>query len=207
MVSVQAKAVSPPVTSGISGVQSVGDVSGGSLVDSRDGKRYKVVKIGTQTWMAENLNYNANGSKCYSNQESNCQKYGRLYNWKTAKTACPNGWHLPSDADWNVLMKFVNPSCSDNKDCAGAGTKLKATSGWNKNGNGTDAFGFSALPGGYGGSDGSFSSVGDYGYWWSASEDDSNGAYDRIMYYISEDAGYNYYRGKSSLQSVRCLQD
>jgi len=195
VVPVQAKAV-----------QSIGDVSGGSLVDSRDGKRYKIVKIGNQTWMAENLNYNASGSKCYDNQESNCQKYGRLYNWSTAKTACPRGWHLPSDADWNVLMKFVNPSCSDNNDCAGAGTKLKAASGWNSNGNGTDAYGFSALPGGYGSSGGYFSHVGSYGYWWSSSEYGSNYAYSRYMGYNGESAFY-YNDGKSILYSVRCLQD
>jgi len=187
-------------------VKGSGGVSGGYLTDSRDGKKYKVVKIGTQTWMAENLNYNASGSKCYDNKESNCQKYGRLYNWNTAKTACPKSWHLPSDAEWNVLMKFVNPSCSDNSHCAGAGTELKATSGWISNGNGTDAYGFSALPGGFGSSDGSFLNVGLRGYWWSASEYSSNFAYHRDMGYDSVDALY-YYFYKSCLYSVRCLQD
>jgi len=113
---------------------------------------------------------------------------------------------LPSNADWNVLMKFVNPSCSDNKDCAGAGTKLKAASGWNSNGNGTDAYGFSALPGRYGHSVVTFFNVGYYGTWWSASENNSNYAYSRSMYYNNGDAGY-YDDGKSSLYSVRCLQD
>jgi len=101
-------------------------------------------------------------------------------------------------------MKFVNPSCSDNSKCAGAGTKLKATSGWN--GNGPDTYGFSALPGGAGVSDGSFYSAGYVGNWWSASEDNSYYAYRRSMYYASEDVRYNYY-GKSFLYSVRCLKD
>jgi len=180
-------------------VKSSGGVSGGYLTDSRDGKRYKVVKIGTQTWMAENLNYNASSSKCYDNQEGNCQKYGRLYDWNTAKTACPKGWHLPSDADWNVLMSSVGGEKT-------AGKFLKATSGWNENGNGTDKFGFSALPGGDGNSGGSFNNVGNYGYWWSSSEYNALSAYYRSMYYDNEYAYYDNYN-KDYLFSVRCLQD
>jgi len=177
-----------------------------SFKDTRDNKTYKITKIGKQTWMAENLNYNASGSKCYSNQESNCQKYGRLYNWNTAKTACPNGWHLPNDAEWDVLMKSVNPSCSPKANCANAGKLLKATSGWNSNGNGTDALGFSALPGGYGISV-SFSNVGDYGYWWSASEGHGNYANGLRMYYNNGYVDYSNI-GKFGLYfSVRCLQD
>jgi uncharacterized protein (TIGR02145 family) len=121
----------------------------GTFKDSRDGKTYKTVKIGNQTWMAENLNYNAKGSKCYgeggkvyyelkgensektlSNNEiqANCTKYGRLYDWETAKTVCPAGWHLPSRAEWNLL--------GDNA------KKLKATTGWYGDGSGTDDYGF-----------------------------------------------------------------
>jgi len=161
------------------------------LKDSRDGKVYELVRIGGQTWMAENLNYNASGSKCYSNLESNCDTYGRLYDWSTAKTVCPSGWHLPSQAEWDVLGNDAK--------------RLKATSGWGS-GNGTDDYGFSALPGGYGFSAGSFTTAGNNGYWWSASEYNSNDAYYRYMSY-----NYDYANWVSSykynLYSVRCLQD
>jgi len=182
--------------------------------------------------MAENLNYNVDGSKCYAEGvggvsadsiAKNCGKYGRLYNWATAmalpdsceyrscsslisakhKGICPSGWHLPSDADWNVLMKFVNPNCSD-RYCAGAGTKLKTTSGWNNYGNGNDNYGFSALPGG-GNSDGSFNNVGYYGYWWTTTADNYYAVIRPISCY---DDGVSWtYSYKVSLQSVRCVQD
>ncbi|MDR2584116.1 MAG: fibrobacter succinogenes major paralogous domain-containing protein [Fibromonadaceae bacterium] len=184
----------------------------GSFTDSRDGKTYKTVKLDNQTWMAENLNYNANGSKCYENQESNCAKYGRLYNWETAKSACPNGWHLPSDNEWQVLWDSSG---------ARAETMLKASSGWNddngKSGNGVDAVGFSALPGGSGHSSGSFSGVGDYGYWWPDTRFDASYAYiadyefnegravDEILFDI-EDGSKNNDEGYY-LYSVRCIQD
>ncbi|MDR2584036.1 MAG: PEGA domain-containing protein [Fibromonadaceae bacterium] len=171
---------------------------GSSFTDSRDNKTYKMVKIGNQTWMAENLNYNASGSKCYRNQESNCQKYGRLYDWNTAKTACPKGWHLPTEDEYGKLDNFVGATS--------AGKFLKAASGWNNNGNGNDKFGFSALPGGYGDSDGSFYNGGDFGYWWSASEYSSSDAKRRSMNYSNGDVSYHSY-GKGYLKSVRCLKD
>jgi len=182
----------------------------GKLTDTRDSKTYKTVEIGTQIWMAENLNYNATSGKSYC--YDNCEPYGRLYEWSTAITACPSGWRLPSDADWNVLMKFINPSCSDNKDCAGAGTKLKAISGWNsyegKSGNGTDDYGFSALPGGQGNDDGTFFRVGNGGTWWSSSEFDSgsNYAHYRTMGSGSENVIYSGYV-KWVGYSVRCVKD
>jgi len=174
-------------------------VKKGSFTDSRDGKSYKTVKFDNQTWMAENLNYNASGSKCYDNSESNCQKYGRLYDWETAKSACPKGWHLPSDEEWQILVDFAGGSSE-------AGTILKASSGWAENGNGTDAFGFSALPGGDGYSVGFFYGVGEYGYWWSATEYDASNAYGRYMVYSHADVRRVYY-GKSLYSSVRCAQD
>jgi len=183
-----------------------------TFTDSRDGKSYVYVEIGRQTWMAENLNYNATDSKCYKdndypNEAANCATYGRLYDWNTATTACPSGWHLPSDADWNVLMKSINANCADNSDCAGAGTKLKATSDWNSNGNGTDYYGFSALPGGGGNPDGYFHLIGKFGTWWSSSDYSSTGAYYRYMVYESESVYYYDTGFKGSLLSVRCVKN
>jgi uncharacterized protein (TIGR02145 family) len=184
--------------------------------DERDGKKYVYVEIGDQTWMAENLNYEADGSLCYGNITTNCTTYGRLYDWVTAMAACPSGWRLPSDNDWNTLMAFVHSnnslgSYTPNTTSSYAGKYLKATSGWNSyggvSGNGEDTYGFSALPGGhqYSGSD--FSAVGYRGDWWtSSSEDISNSAYNRYME-NSENVLNNYNDVKSHLYSVRCVED
>jgi len=184
----------------------------GSVTDARDGKKYKITVIGTQTWMAENLNYDTGSSKCYNNDPANCVKYGGSYNSAMAMAACPSGWHLPSNADWNVLMRFVNPTCSsDYGSCAGAGTKLKASYGWNSYSGipiGTDNFGFSALPGGIGSYNGisySFSSVGNSGSWW-ISDAGNSYVYSRNMGYGNEDVSWNS-NSREDLRSVRCLKD
>jgi len=106
-------------------------------------------------------------------------------------------------------MKFVNPSCEDNKNCDGTGTKLKASDDWNSYSGvpkGTDDYGFSALPGGLGNSGGSFDGVGNYGSWWSSSESNANCAYFRYMRYNYESVGWGN-DDKDYLRSVRCLQD
>jgi uncharacterized protein (TIGR02145 family) len=203
--------------------------------DPRDGKKYVYVKIDTQTWMAENLNYNVTGSRCYGDNtggdtKGNCKIYGRLYDWAMAMVLpspscnagscsgqvssqhqgiCPEGWYIPSNADWNTLMAFVH---SDNRlsgftsgTSSYAGEYLKATSGWNNYGKtSTDDYGFSALPGGYG-SGNSFSNVGSAGNWWSTSEDNSF-AYYRNMQYNANSA-YLDYNNKNLLHSVRCVRD
>jgi len=175
---------------------------------SYGGKEYKTVKIGTQTWFAENLNYDVpnntmdvcygEGGEAYvydevtdegswktlsaSEVQTNCGKYGRLYNWATAmginasyndsewngsdvkhQGVCPTGWHLPSNDEWDVLVDYAGGRET-------AGKKLKSKSGWYDNGNGTNEYGFSALPGGYGCSVGYFNTAGYDGYWWSATE-------------------------------------
>jgi uncharacterized protein (TIGR02145 family) len=220
-----------------------GGGNGNSITYGND--TYPIVVIGTQTWLAKNLNYAVEGSKCYGEggevvigEDENynpitktlspaevqvyCVKYGRLYDWATAmglpsscnenscssqiqpkhKGICPSGWHIPSDNDWDILMNYVGGYET-------AGAKLKAMSDWNENGNGTDQYGFSALPGGSGYSD---DIVGAYlgiaGRWWSTNEDkdDSYYAYNRRMDYDSEIVFWND-KHKSDLYSVRCVKD
>jgi len=177
-----------------------------TFTDARDKQSYYSVKIGTQTWMAENLNYNANGSKCYDDKPANCDLYGRLYNWETAKKSCPTGWHLPSIDEWDKLVDLAGGNET-------AGHKLKTADGWNDygdykyNGNGGDDYGFSALPGGGSGfpPDTGYP-VGMFGLWWSSSAYNADNAYYLQMYH--EDGKiywFNY--EKFVLLSVRCVQN
>ncbi len=171
------------------------------LTDRREGKQYRTVKIGNQTWMAQNLNYEANGSVCYENNSANCAKYGRLYNWNTAKSACPSGWHLPSKSEWETLDNAVG-----GEDVAGK--KLKAKSGWNDGGNGTDESGFSGVPGGRGFSDGNFNFAGNIGFYWSASEKNAKNAYYRPLRNDTDNVSWNADGvNKGYLFSVRCVKD
>ena len=196
---------------------------GEGTVTDADGNVYATVIIGEQEWMAENLKttkYNdgtdiphvtdngawanlTTGAYCWYNNDQTAygDTYGALYNWYAVETGklCPTGWHVPTDAEWTQLTDYLGGD-----DIAGG--KLKATSGWSNNGNGTDDYGFSALPGGSRGTYGSFYYVGYYGCWWSATERSTNYAWSRYMYYYDFDVYWssNY---KEYGFSVRCLRD
>jgi len=179
-------------------------ISGASFTDSRDRKTYRTVKIGNHTWMAENMNYKIEGSRCYNNKVSYCKKYGRLYDWNAAMKVCPDGWHLPSYSEWTDLEKTAGS----------ASIKLKSTSGWYYNddidGNGTDDYDFSALPGGICSPNGYCYGAGNDGKWWSATEGalewhhgDAHGWYMRSD---ADDVSQSHYSKNESL-SVRCVMD
>jgi hypothetical protein len=152
-----------------------------TFTDNRDGQDYKYTTIGNQTWMIENLNYDAgSGSWAYDNNESYAKTYGRLYNWQTACEVCPDGWHLPSDQEWTILENSLNG-------------KLKSGV-------------FSALPGGYRNYDGNFNYMGDYAYFWCSTEYNSSTAWRRRLSCTTTDV-YRNYSSKAYGFSVRCVRD
>jgi uncharacterized protein (TIGR02145 family) len=136
-------------------------VGSDNFIDPRDDQNYRTVRIGNLTWMAENLNYKIGDSCCYANNEANGGKYGRLYTWDDAMAACPAGWRISTDADWDDLVSAAGGS-------GVAGERLKSRE-WG----GTDDFGFAALPGGNGYEwCNYFRYAGFSGYWWSDTEEE-----------------------------------
>jgi uncharacterized protein (TIGR02145 family) len=196
-------------------------ISYGSVSDLA-GQSYRTVKIGSQTWMAENLNFaGASGSTgvCYNNSVDSCKKYGHIYTWSEAmgidptynykmwgrsdvnhQGICPIAWHIPSFEDWMTMQKIAD---STNV----AGTKLKSSSGWYDAGDGTDDYGFRALPGGVVW-DGSSKAAGDKSVWWSATEIDSKSVWELGTTY---DGIYMYQlysnNSKADGSSLRCTKD
>ena len=179
--------------------------------DERDGQKYVYITTDEQTWMAENLNYYVpNNSVCYNAETGYdyCTFYGRFYDWEAAMAACPSGWHLPTDAEWEKLIAYVEAGESQT-----AGIKLRTKTGWNSTGNGykegTDKIGFSALPGGQPNSDwidGTWWAIGGGGIWWTATKGTGNG---RASHW-----GTNYFNPDmwktithSDMGSVRCVKD
>ena len=174
---------------------------GGSLKDIRDGQIYRTIQIGDQVWMAENLNYDniASGkSYCYDDKPENCQKYGRLYTWKDAVKACPIEWHLPTLTDWNTLLATVG-----GKDKAGK--VLKAANGWNKDGNGSDSWGFSAVPGGGRDEKGVFDGMGSFAFFWVSAQDPNGYPLITGLTFSNENSLLIPLEGDGSV-SVRCIK-
>jgi len=197
---------------------------GGWMVDSRDSSLYRYVTIGSQVWMAENLNYKVDSSYCYNDSVEYCEKYGRLYKWPAAvgeserdcggdymcglsgkvRGVCPEGWHLPDTTEWNTLFAAVGGMSTANK-------KLKSTSGWNdyegESCNGTDAIGFSVLPAGVKNQGGDYSSEGMVAFFWSSTERPYPYAYNMYFSY-RHDIGLGIGRfEKDHAFSVRCVKD
>jgi uncharacterized protein (TIGR02145 family) len=183
----------------------------------------QTVTIGSQVWTSKNLDVatyrngdvipqvqdeNAwakltTGAWCYyDNDASNGTKYGKLYNWYAVndpRGLAPKGYHIPTDAEWTQLSDYLG---GDEE----AGTKMKSTSGWFENGNGTNSSGFSGLPGGGRSGSGTFVNIGKDGYWWSSTEGGTNYAWDRSLLYYDGDV--NRTNGsKENGFSVRCLRD
>lgn len=220
------------------------DVITDTFIDARDGKTYRTVKIDSQTWMAENLNYETEGSYCYKDSLIYCAQYGRLYTWYAAmdtmgrwssnakgcydidngclptypvRGICPEGWHLPNRAEWEILIVAVGGSVDGSANMAG--TKLKSIDGWaydeedEKNGNGTDSYSFMAFPAGhcYERKSKSYTcddedDKGKNAYFWSSLFDSSS---------VGWAMGLSYKSGTASMVglffeegvSVRCLKD
>ena len=190
-----------------------------------NGNTYKSVRIGEQVWMSENLRttkYNdgtvipnitgdaewealSTGAWChYENGNQYENTYGKLYNWYAVETGklCPTGWHVPTDEEWTDLTDYLAANGYDGKE----GTALKATSGWDSDGNGTDDYGWNGLPGGRRSDGGNFFFFGGLGSLWSSSE---GGIYDVWIRNFSSSSD-NLWRDseyEGSGLSVRCLRD
>lgn len=192
-----------------------------TMIEDIEGNTYKTVQIGTQCWMAENLKtskyrdgnpipnvtdpsewakLSSGAWATYENSAANDVTYGKLYNWHAvvdARNVCPVDWHIPSNEEWTVLSNYIGTEI---------GFKMKSTSGWADNGNGSNTSGFNALPGGFRFNDGTFYYVSRAGFFWSSSESSSDYAWYRYLRFEDRDLGrFNYL--KSFGLSVRCLRD
>jgi len=198
----------------------------GTLTDARDGKIYKTVVIGTQTWMAENLNTvkfqngdpipeaksddewlqaaeNEQPAWCYFNNDKVYEgKFGRLYNWyalNDPRGLAPRGYSVPNNYDWDILINFMGGI--DNM-----GLKLKSTKGWFNSGNGTNSVGFNGLPGGFRYSVGTYGEIGNYGFWWSSSSDnDPHSAW--VFGLNTSTNSIQFSNWKAGGMSIRCIKE
>jgi uncharacterized protein (TIGR02145 family) len=228
------KAVVSTTSSSGSSAEGAGYCSEG--VTDYDGHYYKTVKIGDQCWMAENLKstHYANGSLipwkyAYNNEQHNSYAYGRLYTWNAfmhdsaasnsnpsgVQGVCPNGWHVPSDPEWQELEMTLGMSATDaanggDRGTHGEGTKLKETDDahfWQTGTSpGNNASGFSAIPGGWRNNLGTFAGLESYAYFWTTSESSSTIKIDRELYYNSSTISKGNVQYQDAF-SARCVRD
>ena len=199
-----------------------------TTVSDADGNVYHTVTIGTQVWTIENLKttkYNdgtviplvtnqttwnllSTPAYCWYDNDGATNKvtYGALYNWYTINTGklCPTGWHVPTDAEWDVLSGYLGGDV-----VSGGKLKESGTTHWiSPNTEATNESGFTALPGGFRYNDGTYNGIGSNGYWWSSTELDASYAYYRYMIYNSGSVyWYSYYYDKANGYSVRCIKN
>ncbi len=159
------------------------------LTDERDGKQYKIIEIGNQVWIAENMLFESENSWLYNDKKRNGKKHGRLYTWSAALKACPSGWHLPSDKEWTELIDYVGDELS---------------SGWNLRIEGTS--GFNVRLSGFRDSTGLFHDMNDVAIFWTSTSIDKNNAWRCYFNRGYEDVVQDYYKKEGAL-SVRCIKN
>ena len=177
---------------------------GEKFKDPRDGKEYTTVAIPNksgQCWFTTNLNYAVEKSACFGDDSTNCEKYGRLYRWTEAQSACPEGSKLPEQSDWEQLETHLGNR-------AVAGKYLKAEGSWKDAegnlDNAEDVYGFAALPAGYYYSDDEeFIQDGSIAIFWSATESGTD-AYVRVLKNDTDNIDEWEYP-KTNMHSIRCL--
>jgi uncharacterized protein (TIGR02145 family) len=214
-----------------SSVVSPSSVIKGSMTDSRDNQTYRTVTVGSQTWMAQNLNYQVANSYCYKGEPDKCAKFGRFYTWAVAMDSvgeftpngkgcgymdgencelegnvrgiCPEGWHLPSVDEWRDFINGVGGEFVASK-------MLRSTAGWKDNGNGSDDYSFLALPAGLRDDKGNFKYAGETACFWTSTESNKRKSYLLLMYSGIESVeldnymnGYEKYYGAN----IRCIKD
>ena len=165
----------------------------GQFLDVRDSQVYRTIAIGSQIWLAQNLNYMTDSSQCYNA----CSKYGRLYYQSEALHICPEGWHLPSSEEWNTLDTIVSAL---KKSDIGNGNALKSINSWTRE-KGNDEFGFSGLASHYFGS--VYICRGDHGVYWTSDEYE----YRCLLNDRSDLYPYKETYSKDWGMAVRCLMD
>ncbi len=173
----------------------------GTICDARDGRIYKTVKIGSQTWLAENVNYCTDNTWCYDDNTSNCDVYGRLYEWTAAVKACPEGFHLPSRDEWDSLAAYALEQAGDEN------SSLRSRESWTSSlvTPGDDVFGFNALASGryY---FRAFTDMGYKAYYWTSESENSETAYIRSLSGMINTMGFGNSFKDTGL-SVRCILD